>query len=194
MSSNHAPLVFLDRDGTLIEDPGYLRDPDRVRLLPQVAPALRLLQRHGYRLVLVSNQSGVARGYLTRQRLAAIHRRLDRLLRARGVTLAGWYYCPHYPDAGCRCRKPHPGMLRRAARKLGGSLKRSYSVGDRGSDVVVGQRVGGKGLLVLTGLGRQEWRQVRRTRAFVPDTVAKDLLAAARWILREEQQRMGVTA
>lgn len=183
-------VVFLDRDGTLIHDPGYLRDPEAVRLLPRVVPALWLLQREGFRLVLVTNQSGIARGYLTRKVLRAIHDRLKQLLSAQGIILDGWYYCPHHPDTGCRCRKPNPGLLRRAARELGASLPRSYSVGDRGSDVVAGQRVGGQGLLVLTGLGSREWRQARKTRAFVPDAVVKDLQAAARWIVGTEKKRV----
>ncbi|MBI3291377.1 MAG: HAD family hydrolase [Elusimicrobia bacterium] len=185
-----APVIFLDRDGTLIEDPGYLTDPEAVRLLPRVVSALRLMRHERFRLVLVTNQSAVARGYLSRNGLEIIHRRLKQVLRARGVTLDGWYYCPHHPEARCRCRKPEPGLLRRAARELGCSLKRTYSIGDRWSDVVMGQRVGGKGLLVLTGLGRKEWRQARKMKIWAPDAVVKDLYAAARWIIRAEKKRV----
>src|SRR4051794_3177637 len=109
------PAVFLDRDGTLIEDTGYPRDPDRIRLLPGAAEALRRLEGLGLLLVLVSNQSGLGRGLITQAEAEAVHARLLECLRAEGARLHAAYYCPHAPQQGCPCRKPSPGLLQQAA-------------------------------------------------------------------------------
>ena len=135
------PALFLDRDGTIIVDVGYPRDPARVELLPGAARALRALQAHAA-LVIVSNQSGLARGKFTRAEGDAVHARVALALAAEGVALAGSYYCWHGPDDGCRCRKPQPGLLRDAARELGLDLARSFIIGDKPSDVDAGRNAG----------------------------------------------------
>lgn len=134
--------VFLDRDGTVIEDRGYLRDPGAVRFLSGAIDGLRRLHDAGWPLVIVSNQSGVGRGIITATQAAAIHDRFTADLAEAGIALAGAYYCPHAPDRHCACRKPEPEMLLRAARELTLDLPSSVMVGDKTSDVEAGRRAG----------------------------------------------------
>lgn len=131
------PALFLDRDGTLIVDVGYPRDPALVEPLPGAIEALRDLQQR-FALVIISNQSGIARGKITNAEAAAVHARVLEVFAAGGVTFHGAYYCPHAPDAGCRCRKPQPGLLLDAARDLSLDLDRSVMIGDKPSDVEAG--------------------------------------------------------
>jgi histidinol-phosphate phosphatase family protein len=135
------PALFLDRDGTLIVDVGYPRDPALVEPLPGAIDALRELQ-HSYALVIISNQSGIGRGLITEAEAAAVHARTVELFAAGGVTFAGAYYCPHSPDAACRCRKPAPGLLFDAARELDLDLARSIMIGDKPSDLEAGRAAG----------------------------------------------------
>jgi D,D-heptose 1,7-bisphosphate phosphatase len=168
------PAVFLDRDGTLMIDHGFVGDPAQVELLPGVATGLRRLQAAGYRLLVISNQSGVARGYFDLAAVAQVEAELTRQLTAQDVTLAGFFVCPHLDD-GCDCRKPLPGLLVKAAASHDIDLSRSVMIGDRGSDVAAGQAAGMPGLLVLTG-----------ALAYVgpvPSGVFADLAGAADWIL-----------
>lgn len=147
------PAVFLDRDGTLIEDRHYLRDPDLVQLLPGAADAVRRLDRAGWPVVVVTNQSGIARGLLTEAEYQATARRLEQLLAAAGARLAGQYHCPHLPaiSGPCECRKPGSLLYRRAADQLGLDLARSWWVGDRLRDIAAAAQFSGRGLLVLAG-------------------------------------------
>jgi len=147
------PAVFLDRDGTLIEDRHYLRDPDLVRLLPGAAGAVGRLVRAGFPVVVVTNQSGIARGLLTEEDYEATARRLEELLAAAGASLAGQYHCPHLPDISgpCMCRKPGTLLFCQAADELCLDLTRSWWVGDRLRDITPATRFGGRGLLVLAG-------------------------------------------
>lgn len=182
------PAVFLDRDGTINEDAGYLTDPSAVRLLPGVGEALRLLQEEGFRLVVVTNQSGVARGLLTEAVLKQIHVRLDTLIQAEGVTLTGVYYCPHHPEGTfpyrqvCSCRKPKGGLVEQAAREHRLDLGRSYVVGDQVVDIELARQMGMSAILVLTGQGRFNLA----SGPIQPDYIASDLTAAARWILERQ--------
>lgn len=177
-------VVFLDRDGTLVHDrPGfYLRRPEQVRLYRNAAEALKLLRSAGYRLVVVSNQSGIGRGFLDRAGLARIHARLESQLRRRGAALDGIYYCPHHPEDGCRCRKPSPLLARRALRELGLTLRGGAVVGDKRADVELARRLGVASVLLRTGHGRQQ--RARYGPSLRPDYDARDILAAARWIVR----------
>ncbi len=145
--------VLLDRDGTILEDRRYLADPDGVVLLPGAAEGLRRLQAAGLRLVVVSNQSGVARGLISPVALAAVEERFRSVLAAEGVTLAGSYHCPHSPEADCDCRKPRDGMARRAAAELGLDLTRCLVVGDKPADIGLARRLGAPAVLVTTGQG-----------------------------------------
>jgi D-glycero-D-manno-heptose 1,7-bisphosphate phosphatase len=164
------PAVFFDRDGTLIEDRHYLRDPDLVRLLPGAADAVRRLDGAGFAIVVVTNQSGIARGLLTEQDYQATARRLEQLLAAAGAALAGQYHCPHLPEISgpCMCRKPGTQLYVLAADDLTLDLTRSWWVGDRLRDVTPAAAFGGRGLLVHAGgnaaeahsAGAQSWPAV----------------------------------
>lgn len=138
------PAIFLDRDGAVIEDTGYIGDPDRVRLLPGAANALLSLRSQGFRLVVVSNQSGIGRGLISSEQAARVHRRFVDLLAEAGVVLDGVHYCPHSPDDNCACRKPSPEMIFRAARELDIDLARSFLVGDKMTDIEAGRTAGCK--------------------------------------------------
>jgi histidinol-phosphate phosphatase family protein len=149
--------AFLDRDGTIIEERGDLGDPDGVELLPGAAEAIRRLKEAGLAVVLVTNQSGIARGKFTRDDFEAVQRRMFELLEGSGAGLDDVYFCPHHPDVGgpCDCRKPGSGMYRRAADKLSIDLSRSFYVGDRWRDVAVTEELGGTPFLLATGAGGQ---------------------------------------
>ena len=178
------PAVFLDRDGTLVVERGYLSDPDEIELLPGVAESLRELKAAGYPLVVVSNQSGVGRGLFPESRVHEAMARLRQALRARGVELDAIYFCPHRPDAGCACRKPGTALLARAADDLRLSVRRSAMVGDKLLDAETGRNAGATGLLVRSGYGRDEERRLAGgTDEPAPDGVFEDVPAAARWIL-----------
>jgi D-glycero-D-manno-heptose 1,7-bisphosphate phosphatase len=175
--------VFLDRDGTVIEESHYLSDPDGVVLLPGAARALRMLRDAGFALVMVTNQSGIARGLLDLDDYRAVARRLDDLLRAEGVTLDATRFCPHHPDVSgeCTCRKPATGMHRELAAELNLEFSGSFFVGDRIRDLLPALELGGAGILVRTGYGRGEEEDLPK-----PFVAVDDLLAAALHILRTE--------
>ncbi len=185
--------VFLDRDGTLNHDPGYLGAAEEFRFLPGAVPAVKRLKDAGYLVFVVSNQSGIARGFFDEKMLRRIHDRMEEELRRGGAVLDGIYYCPHHPDARCPCRKPKPRMVLEAARKYGVDLRRSYFVGDRASDIETGRNAGCRTVLVMTGAGAESLKELRGGRR--ADHVAADLPAAAEWILSagggEEARRGG---
>lgn len=171
--------VFLDRDGTLVHDPGYLRDPADVHLIAGVPEALTRLTEAGYRLVVVTNQSGIARGRLTHADLEAVNAEIARQLATHGVSIAAWFHCPHGPDEGCPCRKPGTALHRDAAARFDLRLDRCWWVGDRLSDVEPATALGGRGIVVRTGEGPRHETAARK--AGYP--VAEDLRAAAETIL-----------
>jgi len=145
-----SPGIFLDRDGTLIYDTGYIGNPDLVDFIPAVLPTLRRFQDEGYRLVVISNQSGIGRGVITQEQYESVARRIADGLSEHGIRVAT-YYCPHSPDDGCECRKPNPFLLLRAARDLDIDLGRSYMIGDRLTDVEAGAAAGCKTILLAQG-------------------------------------------
>ena len=178
--------MFLDRDGVLLRDPGYLSNPDAVELLPGVPDALRRLRAAGWRLVVVTNQSGVARGRFTEATLAEIHAQMVGMLQADGAYFDAIYYCPHLPNAtspeyqcDCSCRKPQPGMLSAAAAALGLDLGASWMVGDKFADVAAGRAVGCQSLLVQPAGTVTEDAPIT-----TPDGVVGSLAEAADIILR----------
>ncbi len=179
------PAVLLDRDGAVIRDRNYLSDPDQVELLPGAANGLRRLSALGLALVLVTNQSGVARGYFSMDSVAAAHARLAELLAAEGLALDGVYFCPHGPHEDCDCRKPRPGLAEQAARDLSLDLSRSFVIGDKCSDVVLGRAVGACSILVRTGHGAEHEKKCGET----AHAVADDLDAAARFVEEQVRQR-----
>jgi D-glycero-D-manno-heptose 1,7-bisphosphate phosphatase len=173
--------VFLDRDGTLIEDPGYLADPAQVRLLPGAAQAVARLDRAGYPCIVATNQSGIARGLLSEAQYLDTEARLDALLAEQGARLAAHYFCPHHPEltGPCECRKPGSLLYRRAAEQLGIDLARSWWIGDRVRDIQPALALGGAGILVLTGAGASEAGAAAAARF----PAVRDIAAAADVIL-----------
>ncbi len=150
------PGVFIDRDGTINEDYGYIGDPDRLRLIEGAAAAIKRLNDAGVPVVVITNQSGVARGYYTEEDLHRVNDRLVELLALEGASIDGLYYCPHHPEQGCECRKPGRGLVDKAAEELDIDLDTSFIVGDKVSDVELAENVGAAAILVLTGKGRTE--------------------------------------
>lgn len=184
------PAVFIDRDGTLTEEVGYVNHPARLRLLPRSAEAIRRLNAAGIPAVVVTNQAGIARGYFSEDVLHKVHDALHAQLAEAGARLDGLYACVHHPSEGqppyrasCDCRKPQPGLLRRAARELALDLPRSVMIGDKASDLVPGRAVGAAAVLVRTGYGLGEWEYRREHFEVEPDHVAGDLLDAVEWVL-----------
>jgi D-glycero-D-manno-heptose 1,7-bisphosphate phosphatase len=182
------PAVFLDRDGTIIEEVGYLDRVDRVRLFPWSVAAVRALNDANIPIVLITNQSGVARGFFTESVVDAVHRHIGSLLAAGGAHLDGYYYCPHHRDGkiekyaiACDCRKPGRGLVDRATRELGVDASQSFTVGDRWLDVALARNFGGRGILVRTGYGAEEEHQPPD--GLSADAVVNNLVEAASWIL-----------
>ena len=185
---NH-PAVFLDRDGTIIEDVGYLDRLERLKLFPYSIDAVRLLNRAGYKVFVVTSQNGIAQGVLTEEFLGQAHAYLSSLCEAVGAKIDGYYYCPHSTHAvvekyrtDCDCRKPKPGMILAAAREHSLDLSRSFVVGDRWRDVEMGLAAGTKALLVETGYGRTE--ATRRPANIPPIPVVANVIEGTSWILR----------
>lgn len=190
------PAVFLDRDGTINEQMGYINHLSRFHLLPGVGGAIRSLNECGLPVVVVTNQSGLARGYFPESLLDAVHEEMHRLLALEGAHLDGLYVCPHHPEAkeeryrlACSCRKPKTGLLEQAAAEMGLDLHRSYVVGDRWSDLRCGAAAGATTILVLTGYGRGDACYIGPGQAVQPDFVAEDLQEAVQWILDRECNR-----
>ncbi|MBI5168952.1 MAG: HAD family hydrolase [Candidatus Eisenbacteria bacterium] len=173
------PVFFVDRDGTLIVEHGYLADPAGVELLPGVADALRLLQAERVPIVVVSNQSGIGRGKFGVDDMLAVMARLRVVLRERGVELSGIYVCPHAPGAGCACRKPGTELLERAADDHQALLAHSWMVGDKLLDAATGRAMGGTGVLVRTGYGAKEEEGAAGSEWGRPDRVFDGLAQAA---------------
>jgi histidinol-phosphate phosphatase family protein len=173
--------VFIDRDGTLVHERHYLRRVRDLRLFADAVLALKKLKQAGFKIILVTNQSGIGRGYLTEKKLLQIHAVLEKRLAAAGVALDAIYYCPHHPDAVCGCRKPKLGMVEQARKRFHLDLKRSFTIGDHTGDVNLGQAMGGTAIFVLTGHGREEYPKLKAKGA-KPDYIAKNLLSAARYI------------
>lgn len=180
MTAGSRRAIFLDRDGTLIEEKAYVSDPEQVVLLPGTAAALSDLRDGGFALVVVTNQSGIARGLYSESQYHAVAKRLDELLAVAGSPVDATMYCPHHPDSGlaCECRKPATGMYRQAAAELGLDLAKSFYVGDKVFDVIPALELGGVGVLVRTGYGADESARVPAGMA-----VVEDLAEAARLIL-----------
>jgi heptosyltransferase-2 len=177
--------VFLDRDGTLNYDPGYLKVAADLKLLAGVGPALARLKRAGARLVVVTNQSGVGRGIVTLKDLETIHARLQGLLEQEDAALDAIYFCPHHPDDGCRCRKPNVGMVERAVSELQLDLRRSYLIGDHARDIQLAHRVGAKAILLTPGPVDAEGLDRLKAEQAMPDAVAKSMAEAVDWILND---------
>jgi D-glycero-D-manno-heptose 1,7-bisphosphate phosphatase len=196
MKRKKRPAVFLDRDGTLIHDAEYLKDPSQIKFFPRTAEAMRLLRRRGYYLFVVTNQSGVARGYFPESSVKKVHREMQSFLKSRDAAVHGFFYCPHFPKGKvkslsrvCACRKPKTGMVRQAARKFPLDLKRSYMAGDKIDDVLLGRKAGFRAsVLVRTGYGRKSEKELKN-RKMGKTQVVSDILGAAKWILSDKGEK-----
>ena len=182
--------VFLDRDGTMIEDVGYLDRLQRLKLFPYTVDAIRTLNRAGFKVVVVTSQAGIANGVITEDFVKEAHAEISRRAAAGGARIDAFYYCPHSTTAvvgayrtECDCRKPKPGMILNAARDLSLDVSRSFVVGDRWRDIEMGQAAGAAGILVETGYGKTE--ALRRPANIAPVTVVANLIEATTWILRQ---------
>jgi histidinol-phosphate phosphatase family protein len=155
------PAVFLDRDGTIIEDAHYVRDPEKVILLPGAAAALRTMRDKGYLLFVISNQSGVGRGIISDSQFEAVHRRFCELLAAEGVEINQFLYCFHRPEDDCGCRKPRAGLIPREFDGVPLAWDRSFTVGDKDCDLFLARPIGAKSYLVLSGKGAATWNELK---------------------------------
>jgi len=182
------PAVFLDRDGTMIHDIGYLSRYDDVRWFGSTVDAIRMMNRAGFLVLVTTNQSGIGRGLYTEAALQSIHERMARYLEAGGAVVDGWFYCPHHPDAEieayrsvCTCRKPSPGMIQQAVRQFEIDLAYSFGIGDKLADLGAATAAGARGILVRTGYGESTMRA--HPEAAGASHVAPDLMAATSWLL-----------
>jgi D-glycero-D-manno-heptose 1,7-bisphosphate phosphatase len=180
--------VFMDRDGTLNEEVGYLSRMEQLRIYPQAYEAIRLINAAGLKAVVVTNQSGIARGYFTEDFVRSVHDRINELLGAEGARIDGFYVCPHHPVYGngiykqhCQCRKPEPGLLLQAADEMNIDLTRSYMIGDMLKDIEAGKKTGAKSILVKTGYGSNI------VRTDMPAYIAEDILDAVQWIMKDRE-------
>ncbi len=182
--------VFLDRDGTIIEEVSYLSNLEDVRLIPGADTAISILNKAGFKVIVVTNQSGIARGFFNEDFVMETHRELQSKLARNGAQIDAWYYCPHHPDQGappyrkiCSCRKPGIGMIEEAAKELKIDIRHSFMIGDSLRDLETGWRAGMKSILVLTGYGKRTLDEMgSKDRARI-SFVAKDLLHACQWIV-----------
>jgi D-glycero-D-manno-heptose 1,7-bisphosphate phosphatase len=184
------PAVFLDRDGTIIEDAGYLADPAALRLFPWSAAAIRRFNDAGFAVVVVTNQAGVARGLFQEETIGAVHTALSAALSVAGATIDAYYYCPHHPEGvvdayriSCGCRKPAPGLVRDAARDLALDVSRSWMVGDKWSDVACGAAAGTRTVLLRAGGGAAQQTSPADAAEVRADAILNNLMEAAEWIL-----------
>lgn len=189
--------VFLDRDGTINEEVGYLDSLDKLKIISGAYEAIRLINESGMKAVVISNQAGVARGLFTEDFVQITNEHLQTALRQKGAYIDNFYYCPHHPTEGigiylqqCNCRKPAPGMLLQAAQDLNIDLTRSYFVGDTFRDMEAAKKAGVKGVLVKTGYGQdflQDDGPDRGTAEAKPDFIAANILEAVKWILKDRE-------
>jgi D-glycero-D-manno-heptose 1,7-bisphosphate phosphatase len=190
------PAIFMDRDGTLSHEVGYVNHLSRFKLFSWTVDAVRLINRSGFLAVVVTNQAGVARGYFPESLIHDVHASLNASMEAGGARLDAVYFCPHHPSVGepayrldCECRKPRPGLLKRAERELGADLERSWVVGDRLGDVKLAWSVGARGVLVKSGYGLGEWERDVPAQERKPDLVAEHLLEAVERIVHLAEAR-----
>ena len=184
--------VFIDRDGTISEEVGYINHPSRFHVFSYSAPAIKLLNENGWLAVVVTNQAGVARGYFSEEMIKSVHEQLQQDLENNGARLDAIYYCAHHPSVGeppyrldCDCRKPKPGLIRQAVAELGIDLEKSWMVGDRYSDVELARNAGVHSAFVMSGYGPGEWEHQRGSWKYQPDLIAENLLEAVAAIISE---------
>jgi D-glycero-D-manno-heptose 1,7-bisphosphate phosphatase len=187
MHENRA--IIMDRDGTISEEVGYLNNIDRFKLIPRAGEAINLINNMGFKAIVITNQSGVGRGYFPETLVHEVHNKLRTLLKDFNAYVDAIYYCPHHPDVKCRCRKPNIGLLERAIEEFDIDPSRSYVIGDKVTDVDFAERAKSLGIIVKTGYGRGEiiYRLNKK-----PLYIAEDIYDAVKWIMRREGIRIGL--
>lgn len=176
--------VFFDRDGVINKEIGYLDSPDKVEIIPGVSEAIKLLNENDFIVIIITNQSGIARGYFTENTLIEINNYIKSELEKQQAKIDAIYFCPHHPDDNCQCRKPKIGLIKKAEIEMGIDLARSYLIGDKITDIETGVNAKLKSILLLTGYGKQEKEKLKDSGIEV-DYIAKDPLSAIEWILKE---------
>jgi D-glycero-D-manno-heptose 1,7-bisphosphate phosphatase len=176
-------VVFVDRDGTINVDVHYLDDPDKFEMYPGVQRGVKKLQENGFKIIVITNQSGIARGYFTEEQLSAVHERMKQEFQSFNVTLDGIYYCPHHPDDKCNCRKPNNGLFEKAIQEHNINVKKSYMLGDKILDVGAGKKIGVGTVLIPEPHIREEFLSQINKFEYTPDYIADDFLDAVEWIL-----------
>lgn len=173
--------VFVDRDGTINVDGPYLSDPDKFKMYPGVGKGIKELKDNGFKIIVITNQSGIARGYFTEKDLADIHDKMKKEFEKFNVELDGIYYCPHHPDDGCNCRKPKTGLLDKAIKEHDIDVTKSFMVGDKIIDIVAGKKEGLKTVLITELYVKGE--RLSNKNGYQPDYIAKDFIEASLWII-----------
>jgi len=181
MGKNRA--IIMDRDGTISEEIGYVDRIEKFKLLPKSGEAIRLINKIGFKAIVITNQSGIGRGYFSELLVNGIHERLKELLKEFGAYVDAIYYCPHHPDAGCECRKPNIGLFKRAIKDFDIDPASSYVIGDKLTDLEFAERANSLGIIVKTGYGKKEILSKIDKK---PLYVAEDLYDAIRWIIKRE--------
>jgi histidinol-phosphate phosphatase family protein len=181
------PAAFLDRDGTLIFDKNYLSSPQQVKLYSYTAESINKLRKAGFKIIVVTNQSGIGRGMFTLKDLKKVNKKFTDILKAQGAKIDALYFCPHTDEDRCSCRKPAAGMVLQAAKEHNIDLERSYTVGDSVRDYLLGYNSGGKGIMVLTGHGRKQQKKIKDSQ-IKPLGVCRTLKEAANLIIRDAEK------
>ncbi|MCX9014278.1 MAG: D-glycero-beta-D-manno-heptose 1,7-bisphosphate 7-phosphatase [Candidatus Methanoperedens sp.] len=184
--------VFVDRDGTINVDGPYLSDPDKFEMYSGVGESVKKLKEDGFKIIVMTNQSGIARGYFTEDVLSKIHERMKMKFSEFGVKLDGIYYCPHHPDDDCECRKPKTVLFKKAIKEHDIDVNQSYMIGDKILDVCAGQKIGVKTVLIPEAHSRNEFLSNKNEWKCVPDYVADDFMKAVVWIIRTRNYNLNI--
>lgn len=182
--------VFVDRDGTINVDVHYLDDPDKFDMYPGVGEGIKKLKDKGFKIIVITNQSGIARGYFTEKQLSDIHETMKKEFQKFYVVLDGIYYCPHHPDDNCNCRKPRTGLFQKAIKEHDIDVTKSYMLGDKILDVCAGKKNGARAVLVPEPHIREELLSNRNEWEYDPDYIADDFMGAVEWILKFDDYRL----
>jgi len=181
--------IFVDRDGTINVDVHYLDDPDKFEMYPGVPTGMKKLQEKGFKLIVITNQSGIARGYFSEHQLFKIHEKMNNILFQFGVVLDGIYYCPHHPDDNCNCRKPNTGLFEQAISDHKIDSKKSFMIGDKILDICAGKRIGARTILIPEPHIREELIAQKQMWECFPEFIAEDFLNAVEWIIRSDEEK-----
>jgi D,D-heptose 1,7-bisphosphate phosphatase len=179
--------IFVDRDGTINVDVHYLDNPDNFEMYPGVQIGMKKLQEHGFKIIVITNQSGIGRGYLTEEQLSDVHEKMKQEFQKVGVTLDGIYYCPHHPEDKCNCRKPNTGLFEKSLPEHNINVEKSYMLGNSIIDIEAGKRIGVKTVLIPEPHVREDFLSKKPEWAYHPDYIADDFLNAVEWILKREE-------